>query len=218
MHFVIVAACSAFEGSIITPDKPTPTSGAEDGGAGGTSPLDASVAAGSSPAPGKPKQPAMGIPIPEAQAAESGTRLKARWYVGADGTRQWAFNWFDSERNEECSFQPATDGVLRCLPTGTAAIYTYYLDAECSQPAVAHAAPSGCNAEAVRYLTQSEIVGCEYRTRLTSPGQLMQQTTQYTLSGESCVEVPLPATYVLRRPGAEVPPTSFVAAEISHDP
>lgn len=67
-----------------------------------------SAAGGSgAPAPG---------PVAEAQA-QSGTRLRARWMVGADGSRQFV-GWWDSVRSEECAFTLASS--MRCTPGGAA--------------------------------------------------------------------------------------------------
>jgi hypothetical protein len=64
------------------------------------------------------------------EASESGTRLKAKRYVGADGSKQFV-NWFDSARNEDCYFSSASDGKTRCLPTGAYAL-SYFSDATCT--------------------------------------------------------------------------------------
>jgi len=68
-----------------------------------------------------------GLPGPDATTGkttrdlyQSGTRLKARMLVTADGAK--AFNgWRDTVRNENCFFGDATDGKTRCLPDCLAA-------------------------------------------------------------------------------------------------
>jgi hypothetical protein len=50
------------------------------------------------------------------EQALSGTRLKAYWYTGSDGSRQFAQRWYDSMLKADCAFQPGPDGVVRCLP------------------------------------------------------------------------------------------------------
>jgi hypothetical protein len=77
---------------------------------------------------------ALSDPVADAQAdqAVSGTRLKARWYVSADGAKQF-LGWFDSQRQENCSFQVAADGKTRCLPT-TVLTFFYFYDPECKRP------------------------------------------------------------------------------------
>jgi len=80
-------------------------------------------------------------PVPDASAeTKSGTRLKARYYVGADGSKQFS-GWRDTMRNEDCSFSRAEDGVIRCLPTPGYA--SYFADPGCSQPLGMAVTPSG---------------------------------------------------------------------------
>lgn len=50
---------------------------------------------------------------------QSGSRLKARMLVTADGAKSFA-GWRDTKRGENCTFAPATDGKTRCVPTGCA--------------------------------------------------------------------------------------------------
>lgn len=63
-------------------------------------------------------------PVPDADAAPatSGKRLRARYYVGEDGSRQFV-GWHDKERNEDCSFSVAEDGKTRCLPPSAYTIF-----------------------------------------------------------------------------------------------
>jgi hypothetical protein len=67
--------------------------------------------------------------------AVSGERLRARWYVGADGARQFA-GWYDSELDFECSFALAADGLTRCLPVSDVRADVYYqtVPDDCSKP------------------------------------------------------------------------------------
>jgi hypothetical protein len=73
-------------------------------------------------------------PVPDAAAepAQSGDRLKARWRVGSDGSREFA-GWYDSGRSENCSFQ-LVNGSMRCLPAYGATASGYFSDASCTQP------------------------------------------------------------------------------------
>lgn len=61
-------------------------------------------------------------PVPDALAdvTTSGSRLKAKWIVGADGSKQFR-NWYDSQLGHDCYFNPASDGQTRCLPYGNVA-------------------------------------------------------------------------------------------------
>jgi hypothetical protein len=55
-------------------------------------------------------------PISSMREALSGSRLRVRYVEGDDGSRITA-GFYDTARNEPCSFGPAEDGRLRCLPT-----------------------------------------------------------------------------------------------------
>lgn len=74
-------------------------------------------------------------------AAQDGSRLKARFMTADDGARAWLGNWTDmGAGGARCAFSGASDGVQRCLPTdlyGTA----YFSDPACAVP-VMEASPS----------------------------------------------------------------------------
>jgi len=69
-----------------------------------------------------------------------GSRLKARWLVGADGSKSLvAGEWLDTVTSQRCAYSTATDGALRCLPDAfspadgvNAAIF--YSDSACTSP------------------------------------------------------------------------------------
>src|SRR5438105_4184598 len=50
--------------------------------------------------------------------ALSGTRLKTQYIQGDDGSRSF-LGFFDTQRNEACTFGRAEDGKIRCLPLGS---------------------------------------------------------------------------------------------------
>src|SRR5258708_29782926 len=58
-------------------------------------------------------------PVPSALADVNagGTRLKANYYAGSDGSQQFLSTFHDAQRNEDCAFAIAADGTTRCLPT-----------------------------------------------------------------------------------------------------
>jgi len=74
-----------------------------------------------------------------------GTRLKANYYAGTDGSQQFLGTFHDTQRSEDCSFTTASDGTIRCLPTQgsspspvmTSTYTVYYSDAACTTPIVA---------------------------------------------------------------------------------
>lgn len=60
------------------------------------------------------------VQVPRESQAESevtGTRLRAIWVVGDDGTKErLSGKWYDAELGVNCVAAVASDGVVRCLP------------------------------------------------------------------------------------------------------
>lgn len=89
-------------------------------------------------------------PVPHADAEPmSGTRLKGKFRLGADGSKEYRVwlpktgsllydygpttLWYDSQRQEDCAAAKAADGKMRCLPTETAPeISNLFTDAQCT--------------------------------------------------------------------------------------
>lgn len=78
---------------------------------------------------------------------KGGSRLKAKWIKGEDGS-EVAAGLFDTKLNTDCAFEEGEDGKPRCLPTPMAAHYWpnfpgysipiyLYLDSSCTQRAAA---------------------------------------------------------------------------------
>src|SRR5688572_6213959 len=132
--YALMAACSA--GGKGGGDQTASSGGAATQGSGGVNTNSGGadgIAGLSDPSAGKPSGMGgiigeMMDPVPDAQA-ESGTRLKARYYVGEDGSRQLIPGWFDTQRNEVCYFGIASDGNLRCTPGGGPNFLGYFSDA-----------------------------------------------------------------------------------------
>jgi hypothetical protein len=114
------------------------------GGTGGTSDASAAAdaaavgrdgaAAGDAPAADAPVAADAAGPASFLPDFRSGTRLRAQRFAapGADG----AFATFvDMQNGQRCSFLPAADGVLRCLPNGSR-FHAGFADAGCSLPVV----------------------------------------------------------------------------------
>src|SRR5262245_584638 len=75
-------------------------------------------------------------PTPPDLIFESGTRLRARVFDDGVGTLEFR-GWYDTDLDTDCSFLPAQDGRMRCLPendwgTALTARHIVYLDAKCS--------------------------------------------------------------------------------------
>lgn len=150
-------------------------------------------------------------PTTSTAGAASGTRLKARWTTAEDGAKQFRGFW-DSARETECSFQGASDGTTRCLPSGMFIHPTFFADAACTKR-IAYG-EKGCAAKTAtlqgRYCAGSEITQTIFTlgARFTAP-QL------YNKDGASCTSISAASwadrdLYVV---GAEIPPSEFVAAK-----
>src|SRR5687768_11906869 len=56
-----------------------------------------------------------------------GSRLKARWMEGPDGSRT-LWGWYDTTLKAPCRFSRAIDGEQRCLPEGPGADALWFAD------------------------------------------------------------------------------------------
>src|SRR5260370_16789923 len=119
--YVIMAACSAGSGRQVVA-----SSGAASGaGASGSLAASGSQSSsglgvdGSQSESGRALVDALTDPVSSAMAdaTQSGTRLKVKYYAGADGSKQF-FGLHDSQLNVDCNFITAADGVSRSLPDG----------------------------------------------------------------------------------------------------
>lgn len=202
----VMAACSskgitAFNASV-DGDDGGPVASSGSGSSGGSH----SSGSGSSGGSGS------GSPVPDANADEtqSGSRLKAAYYVGSDGSKQFA-HWVDTARNgESCAFAPASDGSTRCLPSSLQ--YTFYFsNAGCTLPLLI--LQSDCSPPAYA----STFVGSTCTTTstgifpVTTPSGL---ATVYVKSGASCTSTPTSAGYIYYSTGALIPASSFQDATL----
>lgn len=162
-------------------------------------------------------------PIASARADtnQSGSRLKAKNYVGSDGSKQF-IGLHDSVLNIDCSFLPASDGTLRCMsigvPTGIA-----YSDPGCAQP-LAYVT-KGCTRPSYAYqgVTTSNGPCGTYFYRIFQVGEPYAGPL-YTGFPTSCAAFAVASTtyprstFELYSLGSEVPPSAFVAAAVETDP
>ena len=72
--------------------------------------------------------------LPVRPRIEAGSGRLVGALVTQDGTAALAHGWHDVERDTDCSFALATDGKMRCLPTGAKAT-VFTLDAACKSAA-----------------------------------------------------------------------------------
>jgi hypothetical protein len=218
--YLLMAACSAG-----TKSRPEPEQHANAGGAatvpdaGATGAATVATTSGA-PASGGSAQSTGGIlgevmdPIPDAEAAPatSGTRLRARYLTGEDGSRQFV-GWRDMQRNEDCSFLRAEDGVTRCLP-GYSFTSSYFADAGCTQPLLVTAtvatACGGVTPVVPKYAADITAAGCGV-TKLYAVGAAVAPAMIYIGSAATCTGSAPPATYAFYST-TPAPASGFIAA------
>jgi hypothetical protein len=185
--YFIMAACSA------APPSSSPGAVADDGGANADS---------------------LGGPVPDARAdgPTSGTRLRAKNFIGTDGSKQFA-TWHDTARNEDCAFMAAADGTVRCLPgTPYISAYSYFLDSSCTQPLIAVGTSCAPPKTAlIQPVTNSACAAAGTGFRVYSVGS-QYSGPQYLLDGQSCGAVNTSAYDFYG--ATEVPLSSFVQATV----
>jgi hypothetical protein len=153
---------------------------------------------------------------------QGGSRLKVNYYAGADGSKQATGTMHDSQRNEDCSFTTAADGVFRCLPTnaannaGTIRLGgPIWADSSCTTPLVQ--VLKGCAAPPYGVATDAPTCG-PAKTHVYAIGSRFTGTTSYEGTPGNCGGNPalssLEFTYDYYAVGAEVPASSFVQATV----
>lgn len=174
-------------------------------------------------------------PIPNADAdlTQSGTRLKAVYYAGSDGSQIAAGYFHDSMRNEDCSFALAADGMTRCLPIMIANATVDYADSACTQPLLQvqqQGTGSGLMCQvppyAFTYVTPVPLpAGCPGAVGLQTnpPAHIFPVTTKYAgniyyMTPSGCQAVPDLSADDDYSLGPEISPTSFVAATVKTAP
>jgi hypothetical protein len=199
-------------------------------GAGGTGTLDASGTGsgaadayaggnGGTGTSGRTLMDALTDPVREARADInlSGTRLKVKRYVGADGSSAFQ-TLHDSQLNVDCYFQLAADGQSRCLPSWPAAasMSIAYSDAKCSNP-LAYVF-KGCSVP--QHAVQNDSTACAWPPTvhvysIAGP----YSGALYSGSPTSCsMWTDGRVTYDFYTVGAELPPNTFVQGTVQIDP
>ena len=177
--------------------------------------------------PGAPDASSVGDaltgPVPDAKAdegASSGSRLKANRYVGSDGSSQFVGTFHDTQLNVDCTFQKASDGMTRCVPTstGVTAYGLFFTDAGCTVP-VASAAP--CAPAPTQVAVGMSTGMCTSTSTTYSIGPVYSGPLLYEGGPSACIKVAPLAGYTYYSVGAVIPPpdpTQWVAATMQTDP
>lgn len=163
-------------------------------------------------------------PVPPAHADTiSGSRLKARTWSGADGSRIWVpERFYDSTMLSDCKPKLAADGVLRCLPAiyyggANYTPYAIYADASCTIHVVLERT---CVSAPVYGVTggpdEDYDIGCFSGSRVYRIGPALDRV--YTNESGSCLVMtpaPLMSYYAL---GDEIPSSEFVEMTAQVEP
>jgi hypothetical protein len=161
-------------------------------------------------------------PVTKAKAdTQSGSRLKAKWYAGSDGSKQFVA-WRDSQLNVDCSFQTSSDGSIRCFPSTSVAIIqpNSFADSACSQPVSYVYATAGCPPPNPNYAQDPGSCQRKLYQAGSSLTTIYTNVTNYADGGVTCTaSMPSPAAgFWFYSVGAVVDPATFVLATIQTDP
>lgn len=224
--YVVMAACSS-----ASSPPPAPLSAAPVGVIGVTDAGEVATndANGAPPSPdgalsGEASSDSAGLldaitnPVPPASADpyQSGTRLKANYLSGPDGSRQFV-GWHDSLTGVDCEYGTASDGMMRCLPTGGQ--LAGYADAACTQ-AVA-SVPKGCAAPAFAKQPTPPVNGCGPTTLhlyTVSPAAIAMGPSAYAKIGAACSAIFGGTANADYYPAVETPPAAYAQATLLVEP
>lgn len=154
-------------------------------------------------------------PVPPASADPiSGTRLKAKSFVGADGSKEHVPHaWYDSSLMVECSpFYTATNR-LRCLPVPRYVVIGNFADPSCTTPV---AVGQACDGAEHRYAASSSSDGCRVHYSVHRLGA--ETMAVYQLSGGSCTQLATAPGQRFYAVDSDVPEETFVEFTEQFDP
>lgn len=157
------------------------------------------------------------VPVAKADSVQSGSRLKAVYWVGADGSKQPFLNqWYDSQRRENCSFTILSDGNYHCRPASPAFVLGYFADAGCTQQLAQASSAPGCTAPTTAVVSPASASCPTKGERVYQVGAVFTGTV-YSGTPSSCTKSTTPSGYALYNVGAEIPASSFVSATVQTD-
>lgn len=149
-----------------------------------------------------------------ASEAASGTRLRARFLAAGDARSHVGFH--DTQRNEDCTFQPAEFGRTRCLPetvsysTGSGSLFS---DPECKHAVqVLPTGPQTCSDAKYAIGTVYDQVKCTQAP--LELRRILGKATVFQGTGTGCAPI-TPEAVVL---SDVVPWTDYVAATATTGP
>ncbi|HWP07763.1 MAG TPA: hypothetical protein VNN72_18555 [Polyangiaceae bacterium] len=138
-------------------------------------------------------------------AAKSGERLRAISWLSEDGLSVPTGRFFDTERNEECSFQPANASEQHCLPDAAGPNLGFdIVDADCRTPVF-----SAC----YDYARLDLGTACSSAPALYELGDVIQGDPKIKPDCSFSLKTEAGGGY--RRIGARIPNEAFVRASAS---
>lgn len=164
----------------------------------------------------QPNGPGILNPVPEAEAAEDGSRLVNVYWTTADGLKT-PVGYYDKQLGTPCIFSLASDGKFRCLPSLPSALLgNYFSDAACSVQ-LAYDAKSSCEVPVIVNRV-AEVEGkCGFRQTRYSLGPAYSGSV-YSGTPDNCGLASVHAldAYNFYSVGAEIPPTTYVEGTQTH--
>lgn len=160
---------------------------------------------------------ALSHPVGEASADENqgGSRLKTQRYVGSDGSSQF-IGFYDSQLSVACSYVAATDGNVRCVPSGGAVgvVSTGYSDSGCTQPIAQIGSSCGTPKYAIEAVGTGACPGGS-EVQAYNVGAAYSGTV-YDAAAGKCIALTSTETagFTFYNLGASVPATTFVEATV----
>ncbi len=223
--YYVMAACSGSSGTSIG-GTDNSSSGGPGGGSGASSSSGSSSSGGNGSGSGGGSngggsnggssggKGSSSGPVPDANAdqTQSGSRLKAEYYVGADGSKQWDYSFQDSARgNERCSFLTAADGSIRCLPSGISA-GIFFSDANCTETLAYAVTACGATPAYATSMIATSACPAKYEYHLFTVASKYTGTVYSGSPGSCTAYTSFP--YAAYSIGSEIAPSSFVQASV----
>lgn len=140
-------------------------------------------------------------------------------WAGEDGSEAYnnivTVSFYDSWRQEYCTWQKAEDGVTRCLPYTEISYINAFADQNCSEPAVVlydyDFSPCIQNYERKYSKWKADYNSCA-ESALYLIGQELTKI-YYKQSDVICTEFPTPQNYKMFKLGEHIIPTKFEAGQ-----
>lgn len=212
-------SCFAFIGisACVGPQGPPGKDGApgKQGASGEQGPVGPSGEQGPAGPPG-PQGPAGAQGPNGEQIVASGSRLKARWRTGEDGSTSFD-GWQDSTLETTCTYRIAADGIERCLPSGSnvRGSIVHYADAACTDAFADLGVGAPCDPAYITDNSVKLLLCREDVYKVVGAISIVDPAYQKDADG-SCVQTapePLPVLDL-----EHIPPETFAASSVAIDP